>query len=53
MALILQILVPIHRRPVGLRPGAPLESRQRARADRVVDEQRLARAELRRFTLVP
>jgi len=51
MALILQILVSIHRRYIGLRSNASLEPRQGTRADGVVDWQWLPRAELRGLAL--
>lgn len=53
MALIHQILVPIHRRSVSLWSGTPFESRQWTRANGIVDWQRLARAILRGCTFVP
>jgi len=53
MALILQILVPIHRRSVGLWSGTPFEPWQRTRANGIIDWQRLARTKLRRHTFIP
>lgn len=47
-ALVPQVLVPVHGRSVGLRPGATLEQREGAAADRVVGRKRLGRPELRR-----